>query len=229
MRSLSANTEAALGARSLVVRDFMTITARDRDTGAPVTEGYWSDVGSINAPVIDPETGLTSYRDFFGSGTLIALDAIPLVSNLSVQAVKAKFSQIDDRIEELVRLYDVRQGRVEIFRGLFDTASRNIVDPATPRFVGFVDDLEIETPSEGDVGEVVLTFVSHTQELTKSNPDMRSHESQRARSAGDNFFRHAGVVGDWEFFWGKKSGTISTETSSRTTGSGVSEPTKYPG
>jgi hypothetical protein len=56
---------------------------------------------------------------------------------------------------------------------------------------------------------VTLKCVSTTRELTRANPDVRSHESQQARHAGDDFARDVGVVGDWELFWGQTQGQVT--------------------
>jgi hypothetical protein len=208
-RSLDSAVLSALAARTLVARDFLWFVVRDRDTGDPVTDGMWSDIGNVTAEVIDPDTGTPVERSFYGSGTLVGISDIPLVSNVTVQQVTITLSQVDDRVADLVRTYDVKQARVEIFRGLFDPATRLLVAPAVPRFVGFVDEVQIQTPAEGGDGAVVLTCASHTQEMLRSNPDTRSHESQKQRLATDNFFQDASVVGEWELFWGKKSGKAS--------------------
>lgn len=209
-RSLDSAVLTALAARTVVARDFLWFVARDRDTGDPVTDGMWSDIGNITAPVIDPDTGLEEGRDFYGSGTLVAVSDIPLVSNVTVQQVTISLSQVDDRVAELVRTYDLKQARVEIFRGLFDPATRLLVAPAVPRFVGFVDEVQIQTPAEGGEGSVVVTCASHTQEMLRSNPDTRSHESQKQRSATDKFFLDVAVVGEWEHFWGTTKGKVDT-------------------
>ena len=51
MRNISAENLAALEARQLVARDFLWFVARDRATGAPVTDGMWSDVGNVSAAI----------------------------------------------------------------------------------------------------------------------------------------------------------------------------------
>jgi hypothetical protein len=210
-RSLSAGNLAALAAGTLVARDFIWFVVRDRVTGDPVTDGMWSDVSNVTANVLDPDTGLSVSRTFYGSGTLIQVDDVPLVSSLTVQNITIRLSQVEDRVEDLVRTYDAKQGRVELYRGLFDPSTRSLVAPAYCRFVGFIDKVEINTGAEDEEGGVVLTCVSHTQELTRYNPDTRSDTSQKERSATDNFFADASVVGSWEHFWGKTSGTVSTE------------------
>lgn len=210
-RYISPENLAALQARQLVARDFLWLVVRDRSTGAQVTDGLWSDVGNVTADVINPDTGLVDTRDWYGSGTLVAIDDIPMVSNLSVQNVNIRLSQIDDRINDLVRLYDAKQGRVEIYRGLFDPSSRQMVAPAECRFVGFIDQIEIKTPSENEEGSVTLTCASHTQEMTRSNPDTRSDASQRLRHPSDNFFQDSSTAGEWEVFWGSEKGKVPTQ------------------
>lgn len=210
-RTISAENYAALQARGLVARDFIWFAVKDRTTGAPVYDGYWSDVGSISASVVDPDTGGVSARSWAGAGSLISISDIALVSNITVQTVTVTLSQIADRVNDLVRTYDCKQGRVEIYRGLFDPNSRNMVAPATPRFVGFIDHIEIKTPKENEEGAVTLSCTSHTQEMTRSNPDTRSDSSQRLRSATDNFFQDVGPVADWVMSWGKDDGTIGSQ------------------
>jgi hypothetical protein len=216
MRILPAAIMAALADRRLVARDFLWIVARSRANGAAESVGFWSDVGAISAPVIDPETGLSVTRTFHGSGTLISIDPIPMVSTLEVQTVTVRMSQIDNLVQQAVRDYDCKQAKVEIHRGLFSPDSRLLVASAEPRFVGFVDTIEITTPSENEEGGVVLNCASHTQEIMRSNPDTRSDASQRVRDASDSFYKDTATVGDWELFWGSKQGkldTVSTNTS----------------
>lgn len=210
MRDLSSETYAALQARALVARDFIWFIVKDRVTGNPVTDGYWSDVGEVSAPVIDPNTGGVVTRGFHGAAGLIQISDIPLVSNITVQTVQVRLSQVSDRIRDLVHGYECKQGQVQIWRGLFSPDTRLIVSPATPRFVGFIDNIEITTPAENDDGSVMLTCVSHTQEMTRYNPDTRSDASQRLRSGPDDFYKDTTVVGGWQHFWGRKSGVVAS-------------------
>lgn len=203
MRVIPVNTQALLDANVLVSRDFMRITGRVRSTGAPITECFWSDIGPVTAQVMDAETGLATSYDFTGVGSLISVDAIPMVSNLTVQEIEITFSQLDGRINELIRLYDIRQAKVELYRGEFDPETMRMVEPAAPRFVGFVDGAPIETPAEGGEGSVSIRCVSSAQELTRSNPDTRSNESQQLRAPGDDFYRDVTTVADLVIFWGR--------------------------
>ncbi|NTG48964.1 hypothetical protein G6M04_16425 [Agrobacterium rhizogenes] len=215
MRNISANNYAALQAQRLVARDFLWIKAKTLDTGAPFEYGFWSDVGNVATQVLNPNTGLPETRNFEGSGSLIQISDIPLVSNLSIQNVTITMSQLDEAVANIVRGYDMKQAGVEVYRGMFDPITRQMVDPAFSRFIGYVDDLNIVTPKEGEAGSITLTCAPNTQETTRSNPDTRSHDSQVLRSATDDFFRDATTVGDWEFFWGRKAGKIDTAGAQR--------------
>jgi len=207
-RAISTANATALAARRLVARDFIWFVVRDRITGDPVTDGYWSDVGTVSADVIDPDTGGASTRTFHGAGSLISISDIPLVSSLTVQNVTITLSQVADRVNDLLRTYDCKQGQVTIWRGHFDPATRAMVAPAEPRFIGTIDEAPITTPKEGDAGSVIITCTSSTQELTRANPDTRSDASQRLRAATDNFYQDTAVVGGWQQFWGRASGNI---------------------
>ena len=203
MRDISAGNYTALQDRRLVARDFIWFVVRDRSTGAAVTDGYWSDIGDIVAQYVDPDTGGVGNRTWSGAGSLISISDIPLVSNITVQNITVTLSQVADRVNNLVRGYDCKQGRVEIYRGLFDPVSRKMVAPATPRFVGTIDEAPIKTPKEGDSGDVTLSCTSNTVELTRANSDTRSDASQQLRRATDNFFTDVAVVGTWQQFWGR--------------------------
>jgi len=210
MRDLSSANFSALQNRVLMPRDFIWFVVRDRNTGAAVTDGYWSDIGDITADIVDPDTGGTVTRTWSGAGSLIQISDIPLVSNLTVQNITITLSQVADRVNTLVRFYDCKQGRVEIYRGLFDWQNRTMVAPAEPRFIGTIDQAPITTPKENQSGDVSLTCTSNTAELTRTNPETRSDAAQRLRQASDDFLVDAAVVGTWQHFWGRAGGEVRT-------------------
>lgn len=212
MRAISTENQIALNERRLVARDFLWIVARNRTTNLPERVGFWSDVEDATVLVLDPETLLPVYRDYKAAGGLIQINEIPAVSVIQVQDIEIKMSQLDELVQQAVRLYDIKQARVEIHRGNFDPDTRNLVAPALVRFVGFVNNLRITTPTENSEGGVYLTCVSHTQELTRANPATRSNEDQKTRSASDTFFLDTAVVGEWQLDWGAVQGTQKTAT-----------------
>lgn len=215
MREISSENQVALMQRRLVARDFLWIVARDRTTNSEIPVGFWSDVDNATVQVIDPATSIAVERDYYGAGGLIEINAIPAVSVIQVQDIEIRLSQLDELVQQAVRLYDVKQARVEIHRGLFDPDTRNLVSPALVRFVGVVNNLRITTPAEGGDGGVYLSCVSHTQELTRANPATRSNEDQKARNASDLFFLDTAVVHEWELDWGAVNGKQTTQTVKR--------------
>lgn len=215
MRNLSPENYAALQARQLVARDFLWLVARDRSTGASFSYGFWSDVGDVQAMILNPNTGLSEPRNFEGSGTLISISDIPGVANLTVQTISVVMNQIDAAVENIVRGYDLKQGQVEVYRGLFSPLTRQLVAPAVNRFIGFVDEIEIKTPKEGEEGSVTLTCASHSHEFTRYNPSTRSHEDQKLRDPDDDFFVDASTIGEREHFWGQKTGKLTTAAAQR--------------
>jgi hypothetical protein len=211
MHSYDGATVAALAARRLLPRDFLWIVARDRSTGDPVSVGFWSDVSNVSALVLDPDTDAPVSRDFYGAGGLIQIDDIPAVASVTIQQISIRMSQLDEMVEQAVRLYDIKQARVEVYTGMLDPDSRRMVAPAICRFVGFVDTVNIETPSENAEGGVTIACSSHTQEMTRANPATRSHEDQKIRSSTDQFFVDAAVCGEWQHYWGPKPGKVEAK------------------
>lgn len=212
MRPISTENQAALAARTLVARDFLWFVARNRITGAPESVGFWSDLENVTAFVLNPDTLTPVSRSYYGAGGLISIDDIPAVSVIQVQDVHIRMSQLDEMVDNAFRLYDIKQARVEIHRGLFDPISHDLVAPAIVRFVGFVNLVEVHTGAENEDGYVDITCVSHTQELVRSNPATRGHEDQLQRAPGDNFFIDAAVVPEWDLEWGETKGAQKVET-----------------
>lgn len=210
MRNLSAENYAALQARQLVARDFLWLVARDRVTGANFSYGFWSDVGDVQAMILNPNTGLAEPRNFEGSGTLISISDIAMEASITMQTITINLNQIDVAVNNIIRGYDLKQGQVEVYRGLFSPLTRQLVAPAVNRFIGFVDQITVNTPKEGEEGSVTLTCASHSHEFTRYNPSTRSHEDQKKRDPNDDFFVDASTIGEREHFWGQKTGKLTT-------------------
>jgi hypothetical protein len=215
MRAISSENQTALNQGNLIPRDFLWIVARNRETSDPESVGFWSDIENATVLVIDPETLLPVYRNYYAAGGLVEISEIPAVSVIQVQDIEIKLSQLDELVEQAIRLYDIKQAKVEIHRGLFDPETRNLVAPAFVRFVGFVNNLRITTAAEGSDGGVFLSCVSHTQELTRANPATRSNEDQKLRNPTDAFFVDTSTVGEQELDWGQVNGKQKTQVQER--------------
>lgn len=207
-KSLPSALQAALEAGTIVPRDFLWLTARNRTTGDPVTWGAWSDRGSVTAQVLNPFTGETVARDFEGAGSLVEIGRFSMVAGLAVQAIDINLSLLSDAAMTLLFGNDLRRAPVELYRGFLDPATNRLVAPAHPRFVGFVDEGPLEVPpidedGQGSGGGIKLTVASQTQDLMRSSSATRSDADQRRRNPDDGFFRHAATVGSWTIWWGQ--------------------------
>lgn len=196
----------ALAARTIIERRFVWFTVRDRSDGSLVSEGYWNDVGDITTDVIDAATGATLQRVYQGSGGLMEVDPIPRAMRLQVREIDIRLSQVDDRINDLVRAYDASRAPVEVHVGLFNTETRELVAPIEPEFVGFIDRLPIETGAEGEEGSIIAKCVAQMREATRRSTATRSDADQRLRNAGDAFFQDVGTIAEFPVFWGVRRG-----------------------
>jgi hypothetical protein len=203
MRFLDAAELAAIQSRNVVARDLIWITARIVG-GGQQSYGFSNQVRNVEMSVLDGRTGAVTNRTFYGVGGAFKIGPIPLTADIMVRTVEIDLPAIDSVVAEMVRGHDIRGAPLQIYRAYFDPDTRAQLAPAKPRFVGFVDGAPIETPAAGGTGRVRIKCVSTTRELTRANPDVRSHESQLARTGGaDDFYIDVAVVGDWELFWGQ--------------------------
>jgi hypothetical protein len=181
------------------------MTVKDRTTGAVAFFGFTTDQFDQTITVRDGTSGLLFNRTFRPG--LMAVGSIGLVADLSIRQVDVELNGLDPRVENAVRGFSPRQGPIQIYSGVLDPATRVLVGPAEPIFVGFIDQTPIATPEQQVMGStVVLRCNSYGFELTRNNPDTRSNASQKARHAGDKFFRHVQNVPDWKVRWGTKNG-----------------------
>ncbi|PZX19823.1 hypothetical protein LX81_00286 [Palleronia aestuarii] len=203
MRQVSAVTQARLDAGELVLRSFVWIAARRRDTGALAARGWWNDVGTLEAQVIDAQDVVRT-RTFIGSGDLMGLGSVPLILGMTAQEVTIQLSLMSQAVAELVREWEPRRAAVEIHRGLFDPWTKLMVEPAARRFIGFVDDPDIPTPAEGQEGTITLRCASLSQELQRSSSAKRSSADQRKRHPGDAFLDYAATIKHRKPVWGDR-------------------------
>lgn len=203
VRVLDAGTQGAIRNRSAIVpRNFIVITAKDRDSGDAVVHGFWDDADTVAVNVLD-EDGATVSRTFAGDGAVLSLDPIPMRIGLEVRTVQLVLSALHADVLDLVRGDDPRGAKVEIYRGLLDPASGALLAVPRIRFLGKVNAAPIATAAVGGESSVTLAIVSHTRELTRTNPAKKSDAQQQLRS-GDRFRRYTNVAGDWDIWWGER-------------------------
>lgn len=211
MKTYGAAIEAAIIAGVVMPREFLEIWARNRSTNAIVKERFWSDNYDITAEVLNPDTGAAESLAWVGASGLVDIDPIPRVANLTVPRVGISFVAVGANIDRILRTYDIRQAKVRIWRGYQNPTSRQMVGPAEPIFIGYLDTPDDPLGAEGTESYVRFECVSHSQEMTRSSTETRSHESQQRRDPADDFLKSAATVADQTFFWGTTIGKVTVD------------------
>lgn len=187
-------------------RTYVDITAYNIETGAPVRDAYWSDHGIITVPCKDPDTGAIQDRQFYGSGGLVSVANIPRILNVEVQRVNITLTQCAPRVNTLLRTYRLKLSPIIVFRGIINKTTMQPIQYAFSRMVGFINNVTITKPAKGETGaDAILECVSHTQEFTRSNSEMRTSASQKLREETDDFLDDVESIVDWTFDWGVKA------------------------
>lgn len=194
----------AMSAGAVKFRDFAYFWPRDLDTGATVQFGFWSGIGNYSASVEDADTGAATTRSFIGGGNLLSISPIVYSMGFEAKSLQMTISGIAPAGVSMVRGYDMRRARVDIYRGIFTPGTLAQIDRAPCRLTGFVDGSEITVPEEGGEGGIILTLRQHTAELRRVSTEKRSDASQRLRDANDDFYQHTASVGDWEIVMGRR-------------------------
>ena len=212
MRDFTAEELAGYSARTINARDLIYVQPRDFLTHSIVHFGFWNGRGDVTLAVTEGITAETVNRDFTASGAVLKVEDIPVSDNLQVVAATVTLSQLNADVENAVRAFDMRNAPIQIYRALFSSANpRLLLAPARCRFAGFVNAAPIATPAVGGEAAVTLTCTGCTNELTRTNTDLRSDESQQRRSPGDAFFKYVAATGQIQVFWGtEKSNAMPT-------------------
>jgi hypothetical protein len=198
VRVLDVDTQAAVRDRvAIIPRNFVLVTKGADSWG-------FTDFGEdVTLNVIDGETGLSVSRTYYGDNApIVSMDSMPLKIGLEVDTTQVVLSSLHTAVEDMVRGHDVRGATVQIHRAYLSRVSMLPVAAPRIRRLGRLNGAPIDTPAAGGNGSVTLQVVSHTRELTRTNPAKRSDEQQRLRS-GDRFRRYSGTAGKWEIWWGE--------------------------
>lgn len=204
VRVLDVDTQAAIRDRTAIrPRNFIVITAKDRVTGDPSVRCFWDEAETVAVNVID-EVGDTVSHNFVGDGAILNVDPIPMRIGLEVRTIQIVLSALHGEVQNLVRGDEPRGAKVEIYRGLLSKSSGLLVAAPRIRFLGKINEAPIDTAAVGGESTVTLRVVSHTRELTRTNPAKKSDAQQKRRS-GDRFRRHSGKAAQWlaDVWWGE--------------------------
>lgn len=196
MRPVSATMLSYLQNPGSFRAEFLIVlNARDRTTGANYVTGFWT--GDTNEAFVVGGSSII----FYGAGALIEPPEIVYESGLDVNAVDVKFSPLSEGFAAAVRLYDVRQQRVYMYRAFFDNSTEGLIEEPHRVFKGRVDTVSIPDGEEGSASEATLTVVNSSRDLTRSSAAKHSDSTFRKRS-GDRLLRYSDTARAVTVEWG---------------------------
>ncbi|WP_444452575.1 hypothetical protein ACTTAI_16365 [Rhodobacter capsulatus] len=201
MQTLDASLIASLSAArdtGIAPAWFVSIIAKDRDTGAAQRVGLWSGDEDITLNVPMPG-GLTESRVYIG-GCNLDVSGIQYVADLTDNAVTVTMSQIAPAAQEIVRGLDVRMAYVEIHATTWTGGA--LTSAPQLQWIGIVDTGPISTPAAGSEGGISLSVRSEIMvQLQAVNPAKSSDSHQRRRLSTDRFCEYGGVIGSRDVQW----------------------------
>src|SRR5690606_2010516 len=138
--SYDAPTIAALEGGSLVIREFLVVTGKTLG-GASKVFAYWTGEDNV-AQNVTNLAGSTVSRDFVGGGTLLEVPELVDVVGIEARGVTLGMDHISKALGspmDMVYGNNIRVARVELYRGLFDPSTWNLVSEPHRIFAGRVD------------------------------------------------------------------------------------------
>lgn len=208
MRSVPTNTLNVLTNAprdGIKVRDFVWI----ENVGGTEGWGFYSGVEPvIDVTVLSPLTGSNETRTYLGAGALQSVSDITLTTGLDVYRVTVSLSNIHPTVQNVVRGQNIRNGRVEIHRGIIDPNTDQLADPPIAHFVGTINQTNPKRPAAGGSGGIEIICTSITNELTRSNPSLFS-DATISRRSGDRFCRYMEAMADVKLPWGANPQEVS--------------------
>ena len=204
----------------IVARYLVWIEAKNRSTGATETAGFWNGADDRDFTI----GGVA--RTYTGAGTLLQVGGIKGVVGLDVERHELGLSGIPSEVLDVIYLYDARLAPIEVHKAFFDPVKGVLIGTPQRVLKGWVDDMEVPRPVDGQSGEVTLMVASASRALTRTLTTKKSDEAQRRISATDSFREYASISGAVGVFWGTKNAraTPPPTTPEKTNGSGDIDP-----
>ncbi|MBN8955734.1 MAG: hypothetical protein J0H17_03955 [Rhizobiales bacterium] len=194
MIPFTSEQKAALANRHVMRRFFLWCEARDPVTGDPDPAGFWDDVGDV---IVESKT-------YHGSGGVISIGTVVSKGDMTIPGMQITLSGLDPDTKAMIRGSRLAQAPITVKLGIFDPATRDIIGPLIPYFVGIVDDATVSTPAQGGDSAVVFTCESTSRALTRAETATRSPASCRERDPDDAFYDDTSAQATKPVYWGRK-------------------------
>lgn len=198
MREYDTATDARIAdLGAMKARHLVWITARNRDTGADETAGFWNGLDDRQITIGG------EVRTYVGAGALLSMEPIRAGVGLDVRMHEMALSEITPEVAQAVRGYDARLAPIEVHRALFDPETDALVGEPHRILLGTVDELKIPDPAEGGSAPLTLTVADASRAGTRVLTTKKSDAAQRAIDPTDKGREYAAISGAVKVFWGR--------------------------
>ncbi|MVO16858.1 hypothetical protein [Parasedimentitalea huanghaiensis] len=172
------------------------IIAKNRDTGAPETIGFWT--GDDHQEfLIGGEI-----RTYFGAGNVIDVPPIIAKTGFQVRHYRVSLPPLTDEVKTLIRQFEPRQAKVEIHSCPLDIDSGNPLAEPVRMFKGLLNEAPEELGRKGGESRTELVLVTSARSLTLGLPLKRSSAELQRRNPADRGREIVDTAGEWRGRWG---------------------------
>lgn len=204
---LDVETSAALESGQLVMRYFWVAHGRTL-AGVGKTLAYWTGEDNVAVNVVPVQGSAPVSWNFVGGGTLLAVPDIVDTIGLEARSSTYGFNHLDTTVGspmDMIFGNDFRVARVELYRGVFDPQTWQLVSNPYLMHAGRVDGPEVNDAAIDGEGALQIPVVDSAIDLTMTNTAMSSDEQQKLRS-NDRFRRWSDTAADVPYWWGMEKG-----------------------
>ncbi|MDE4175806.1 hypothetical protein PXK01_16710 [Phaeobacter sp. PT47_59] len=170
--------------------------AKNRQTGAPETLGFWS--GDDHQEfLIGGEI-----RTYYGAGNVIDVPPIVARPGFQVRHYRVTVPPFTDEVKILLQQYKPRLAAVQIHSVPLDIDTGLPMGAPKRVFKGYLNQAPEEIGRKGGTSRTELVLVSGARKLTFGLPLKRSNAELQRRNAKDRGREYSDVAGSWTVPWG---------------------------
>lgn len=162
--------------------DLVHLVGRDRSTGAAVSAGFSSEIGTRIYEIDGVD------RSYVGGGTVVSLDAPIYEQGMDVQYFRVALNFASVPVREAFQIADMASSVVRVDQAVHDGATLALIGTVAI-WRGDFPGIEFET---GRRGVVTLDIPSRLRRMTMPSALKISDASMRLRAAGDDFRQFSG-------------------------------------
>lgn len=135
-------------------------------------------------------------NSYTGSGSLLTIDGLEEVADLSAKSITLQLSGISSSIVSLALQEPYQRRSCKVFFGTRDTATPIQI------FTGVMNTMLIE--DSGETSTITLVVESKLVGLERASNRRYTHENHIARHSGDKFFSYVADLQDKDIVWGRE-------------------------